>query len=165
MSSRKPPKNRVVKINPLDGQARWVLSRFTPGKARGWDSSARSFPTSAFWREKASLPPFQRSLRSLPPLLGLRPATKRAFPLGTPLLCLRKSPNSLRPTFPETPTVFPLDCSRGPGGINSYYGKCLGVSGRVVPAQSSTGFLAQHPRLFPQGGPPNRATHRVLAVC
>ena len=96
MSSRKPPKNRVVKINPLDGQARWVLSRFTPGKARGWDSSARSFPTSAFWREKASLPPFQRSLRSLPPLLGLRPATKRAFPLGTPVLCCRKSPNSLR---------------------------------------------------------------------
>ena len=28
--------------------------------------------------------PFQRSLRSLPPLLGLRPATKGTYPLGTP---------------------------------------------------------------------------------
>ena len=27
--------------------------------------------------------PFQRSLRSLPPLLGLRPATKGAYPLGS----------------------------------------------------------------------------------
>ena len=28
--------------------------------------------------------PFQRSLRSLPPLLGLRPATKGPYPIGSP---------------------------------------------------------------------------------
>ena len=53
------------------------------GKARVWDSSARSFPTASLWREKAALSPFQRSLLSLPPLLGLRPTTKGAIPLGT----------------------------------------------------------------------------------
>jgi hypothetical protein len=57
-------------------------------EARVWDSSARSFPTASLWREKAALSPFQRSLRSLPPLLGLRPATKRAIPLGTPAALL-----------------------------------------------------------------------------
>ncbi len=57
-------------------------------EARVWDSSARSFPTASLWREKAVLSPFQRSLRSLPPLLGLRPATKRAIPLGTPAALL-----------------------------------------------------------------------------
>ena len=57
-------------------------------KARVWDSSARSFPTASLWREKAVLSPFQRSLRSLPPLLGLRPTTKGAIPLGTPAALL-----------------------------------------------------------------------------
>ena len=52
------------------------------------DSSARSFPTASLWREKAALSPFQRSLCSLPPLLGLRPPTKRAIPLGTPAALL-----------------------------------------------------------------------------
>jgi len=53
---------------------------------------------SASWREKASLSPFQRSLRSLPPLLGLCPATKGAIPLGTPAALLRK-PANLTPLF------------------------------------------------------------------
>ena len=34
--------------------------------------------------ESASPSPFRRSLRSLPPLLGLRPAAKGKYPLGTP---------------------------------------------------------------------------------
>ena len=91
-----------------------------PVKARGWDSSARSFPASTSWREKASLSPFQRSLRSLPPTLaetqtivpldcsrgqgGLIRQKQSLLcvsgggpsPLGTPVLCSRKSPNSLR---------------------------------------------------------------------
>ncbi|MFW6129477.1 MAG: hypothetical protein ACOC6P_04450, partial [Candidatus Aminicenantaceae bacterium] len=36
----------------------------------------------------ASLSPFQRSLRSLPPLLGLRPATKGTYPFGIPQTAL-----------------------------------------------------------------------------
>jgi len=58
-------------------------------------SSARSVPTSASWREKASLSPSQPSLRSVPPLLGLRPATKGAIPLGIPAALLRKPATSL----------------------------------------------------------------------
>ena len=51
-------------------------------------SKPRPFSPAPLWREEAPLPPFQRSLRSLPPLLGLRPATKRAIPLGTPAALL-----------------------------------------------------------------------------
>jgi len=37
--------------------------------------------------------PFQRSLRSLPPLLGLRPATKGPYPLGSPDGFFRPKPS------------------------------------------------------------------------
>ena len=67
---------------------RFLSSKLHAKKGSGMGSSARSFPTSSLWREQATLSPFQRSLRSLPPLLGLRPATKRAIPLGTPAALL-----------------------------------------------------------------------------
>jgi hypothetical protein len=60
-------------------------------------SRAREFPPSPSRREKAPLSPFRRSLRSLPPLLELRSATKGLSPLEPPLLCSRKSANSLSP--------------------------------------------------------------------
>jgi hypothetical protein len=64
-------------------------------EAQAWIRQPARFP-SASWREKASLSPFQRSLCSLPPLLGLRPATKGAIPLGAPAALLRKPATSLR---------------------------------------------------------------------
>jgi len=59
-------------------------------------SKAREFPRSDFLEgESASPSPFQPSLRLVPPLLGLRPATKGAIPLGTPLFCSANQGNSL----------------------------------------------------------------------
>jgi hypothetical protein len=71
------------------------MPRRVPVKAKVCTASARSLPTSASWREKASLSPFQRPLRSLPPPLGLRPTTKGAIPLRTPAVLLRKPATSL----------------------------------------------------------------------
>ncbi len=68
--------------------------RNSPGSGLGFVSPLAS--PAAFWREKAPLSPFQRSPSSLPPLLGLRPATKRAIPLGTPRLGFRQPSSSLR---------------------------------------------------------------------
>src|SRR5512136_2173096 len=106
-----------LSINSLRRCSRQVRNGSLEGTPR--------FPTATFWREKASLSPFQRSLRSLPPLRGLRPATKGAFPLGTSAPLLRKhaklvrfEPATLRP-LPETLTGFRslLDSQGGLGGL------------------------------------------------
>jgi hypothetical protein len=87
------------------------------------DLSARSFPTASLWREKAVLSPFQRSLHSLPPLLGLRPATKRAIPLGTPAALLPQI-SKLAPSEKPCPLSRPRTSSSIPFALGDRREEC-----------------------------------------
>ena len=69
-------------------EGQWVRKPFE-GMLRHMDSKTHNFcPSEHLGGGTAPLSPFRRSPHSahgsLPPLLGLRPATKGACPLGTP---------------------------------------------------------------------------------
>jgi hypothetical protein len=102
-----------------------------PVEAPVLDSSARSFPHRLLGGRKLRFPPSNRRFAPCLPFADFVLRPKGPSPLEPPLLCLRKSANSLR-TRPSLFSPF---------------------SRETVPAQASTDFLIQHPRLFPRGSP------------
>ncbi len=72
------------------------LSRFTPGEAPVLGSSARSFPHRLLGGRKLRFPPSNRRFAPCLPFADFVLRPKGPSPLEPPLLCLRKSANSLR---------------------------------------------------------------------
>jgi hypothetical protein len=101
-----------------------ALSRCVPVQAQvSVFETALLFPHRFLGGGTAPLSPFQRSLRSLPPLLGLGPATKGSYPLGTPAALLPQI-SKLARSAPRSPLAKP----RG-----------------TVLARRSTGFSSHRP--------------------
>jgi hypothetical protein len=101
----------------------------SPVEAPVLDSSARSFSHRLLGGRKLRFPPSNRRFAPCLPFSDFVLRPKGPSPLEPPLLCSRKSANSLR----TQPSLF------------SHFSR------ETVPAQASTDFLIQHPRLFPRG--------------
>ena len=94
-------------VASLLGRCEWVLSQRVPVQAQASVlETALFFPHRFLGGGTAPLSPFQRSLRSLPPLLGLSPTTTGSYPLGTPAVLLPQI-RKLARSAPRSPLAKP----------------------------------------------------------